>query len=235
MKYLYATYKFLGKVIIQWIIVIGLLFVPLTSLIFKFNYPMVSNGWVFIAFIFFIVIERTWETFYSAKEHQKHKLHGDWTLPLVSIAYIIMLFGIILEFFIIQREMNHLVTVLGIFMLILSFLLRICSMRTLKGQWSIHAVGAKKIKNVYLVNTGLYKYIRHPIYLGVIIEVLSIPLIWNAYFVCFFTCIINVPLQLMRASFEEKATIRKLGQDYISYKKNVPAYLPFKFSNFIKK
>jgi len=235
MKYLYVVYKFLGKIIVRCIIIFGLFGVPLISLIFKFKYPIVPNGWFFVSFMCLLVIERVWETFYTAKEHQKHKLHGDWTLPLVSIVYIMMLIGIILEFFIIQREISNLIASLGVFMFVLSFLLRIVSMRTLKDQWSVHAVGAKKVKNVFLIKTGPYKYVRHPIYVGVILEVLSIPLMWNAYYVLIFTIMVNVPLQIMRAYFEERATIRKLGKDYILYKNIVPAFIPFKFLNFEKK
>lgn len=235
MKYLHVAYKFLGNVIVRCIIIFGLFGIPLISFIFKFKYPAVPNGWIFVGFMCFLVVERVWETFYTAKEHQKHKLHGDWTLPLVSIAYIMMLIGIVLEFFMAQRTISGLVALLGVFMFALSFLLRMLSMRTLKDQWSVHAVGAKKVKNVSLIKTGPYKYVRHPIYVGVILEVLSIPLIWNAYFVLVFTLAVNVPLQIMRAYFEEKATVRKLGNDYILYKNVVPAFIPFKLLKFGKK
>ncbi|MBN1869995.1 MAG: isoprenylcysteine carboxylmethyltransferase family protein [Candidatus Omnitrophica bacterium] len=174
------------------------------------------------------MVERVWETFYSSGDQKKHKLHGDWTLPLVSIAYILMLLGMIWEFFVINRGINIFVMLIGIFIYGMSFLLRISGMLTLREQWSVHAVGAKKVKNVFLVKSGPYKYLRHPIYLGVILEVLGLPLIWNAYFVFIFTCTVSVPLQLMRAYFEEKATVRKLGKEYIDYKKTVPALIPFR-------
>jgi methyltransferase len=149
--------------------------------------------------------------------------------------YIVMVFGVILEFFLVEITFNILVSVMGIILFISAFILRIYSMRTLKDQWSVHAVGAKKVKRVFFINTGPYKYIRHPIYLGVILEVISIPLIWNTYLVCLFVCIINVPLQIIRAYFEEKATIRKLGADYISYKNSVPAFIPLRIVNIAKR
>lgn len=228
MKDLRFLYKFLGDILIKYIITIGLFVVPLTSLAFKFKYPAVPNGWLLFLFMCFLAIERTWETFYSSGDSKKHKLHGDWTLPLVSIAYLIMVFGVIWEFFTKQRATNFAVVLLGFCIFVLSLLLRFYGMRTLKEQWSVHAVGAKKVKNVFLVRSGPYRYIRHPIYLGVILEVLSIPLIWNAYFTFIFACAVSVPLQIMRAYFEERSTIRKLGQDYILYKKTVSAFLPFK-------
>jgi len=134
MRYLHFLYKFLGDILIKYIIVVGLFVVPVTSLVVKIKHPTVANGWLFFLFMLFLAIERTWETFYSSKDQRHHQLHGDWTLPLVSIAYLIMVLGIIWEFFVIQRELNLLVTFFGLFVFLVSFLLRIYSMSTLKSQ-----------------------------------------------------------------------------------------------------
>lgn len=207
---------------------LGIFLVPITTIAMKLKFPNVPYSTLFLIFVILLVAERAWETFFSAKEHKHHKLHGDWTLPIVSIAYLVMLFGTIWEFFIIQRQQNTLISITGILIFLFSLFLRILCIKTLKDQWSVHAVGAKKIKAPSLVNTGPYRYVRHPIYLGVILEVLSIPLIWNAYFYFLFALIVNVPLQILRAYFEENSTIRKLGNEYIKYKNSVPAFFPFK-------
>lgn len=228
MKIFDGLYKFLGKYLINIIILIGALFVPLVIVFFNAHYPDVHHKALFFVFVIFLVIERTWETFFSSKERKGHKLYGDWTLPVVSISYILLVLGTIWEFFVINRSLNMLITTLGVALFLFSFLLRLYGMYTLKEQWSIHAIGAQKVKSVFLVCAGPYKYIRHPIYLGVMIEVLSVPLIWNAYIMCIFTCLVNIPLQVLRAYFEERTTVRKLGEEYIKYKNSVPAFLPFK-------
>ena len=235
MKSSNATYKFLGNIIIPSIIGIGLVGIPTVCLIFKFRYPDSPYGWIFVVFICFIVIERVWETFYSTGENKRYKLQGDWTLPLVSIAYELMLFGIIFEHFLIKKQLNLWITAFALLIYGLSCIFRVWGMMTLKEQWAVHAVGAQKVKDAFLVQAGPYKYVRHPIYFGVILEVISIPLIWNAYFVVVFTIVINVPLQIVRAYFEEKASIRKLGREYISYRNSVPALFPVNFRNTNKK
>lgn len=229
MNYSKKIYKYLGEITIRLILVAGLLGVPLTCLIFKLNYPNIAHGWLLLLFLSLLMLERAWETFYSTDENKKHKLHGDWTLPLVSIAYLLMLFGIIGEYFLLRKNLNLVITSLALIIFLSSFLIRMWGVATLKEQWAVHAVGARKIKRAFLVTSGPYKYIRHPIYLGVILEVISIPLIWNAYFVLIFVFLANIPLQILRAYYEEAATIRKLGQDYVLYKKNVSALFPFKF------
>ena len=221
-------YKFLGKYLISIIILAGTFIVPLVIIYFHMSYPDVNHKGLFFMFIIFLIIERTWETFFSSKERKGHKLYGDWTLPVVSISYIFLVLGTIWEFFVINRGLNIFITMIGVVLFLSSFLLRLCGMNTLKEQWSVHAIGAKKVKNVFLVCSGPYKYIRHPIYLGVIMEVLSVPLIWNTYFMCIFACMVNIPLQILRAYFEEKTTLRKLGAEYINYKNSVPAFLPLK-------
>ena len=221
-------FKSLGKIIIKIIIILALFLGPIVALVFKLHYPNFTNSGLLL-FIFLLAIERTWETFYSSRERRGHKLYGDWTLPLVSIAYIILALIVICEFFLKEIRIDYRISFVGFFIFISAFILRIWGMRTLKEQWTVHAIGAQKVKNVFLIKSGPYKYIRHPIYLGVILEVLSIPLIWNTYFAFIFAVTINVPLQVIRAYFEEKTSIKKLGKEFISYKKEVPAFLPIKF------
>lgn len=235
MKFIQVLSNILGNILVRCIIILGLFIAPAITLAFKLHYPQVLYGWIILAFVCILAIERIWETFYSSRERRRYKLYGDWTLPIVSIAYIILVLVIVGEFFILQRKINIVISSLAIFIFIISFFLRLWGMRTLKDQWTVHAVGARKIKDVSLIREGPYRYIRHPIYLGVILEVLSMSLIWNTYFAFLFACLINVPLQLIRAYFEEKASIRKLGESYTMYKKEIPAFLPLKFLTAMKK
>lgn len=228
MKFLNKLFKIFGNTLIKIIIVFALIAIPAITLAYKLHYPRVFYGWEFFIFICLLAIERTWETFYSSQERRRHKLYGEWTLPLVSIAYIMLVLGVILEFFLLPREINILTTFCALCVFILSFFFRLWGMRSLKDQWSVHAIGAKKVKEVFLIKSGPYKYIRHPIYIGVALEVLSIPLIWNTYFMFIFACLVNIPLQIMRGYFEEKTSIKKLGEEYRRYKKDVPAFLPLK-------
>lgn len=229
MKVFHLLYEVFGRNLIKWIIFFGLFVIPIFVLILKFHSPEVENGWLFVTFIFFLALERVWETFFSSKERRRFKLYGDWTLPVVSIAYIILVLAVSLEFFFVRKRFNYGFFYLGGIIFIFSLALRIWGILTLKDQWSVHAIGAQKIKDASLIRTGPYKFIRHPIYLGVILEVLAIPLIWNAYFSLLFSFLIVIPLELIRTFLEERASARKIGHDYIVYKETVPAFFPIKF------
>lgn len=72
---------------------------------------------------------------------------------------------------------------------------------------------------------SLYKYTRHPIYLGAIIGVWSTPLmtVTHMVFALLLTAYIFVGIQ-----FEERDLIRTFGEDYLRYKASTPMLLPFK-------
>lgn len=102
-------------------------------------------------------------------------------------------------------------------------------MRSLGKQWAIHAVGARKIKKVRVIKVGAYKYMRHPIYLGIILEVLSLPMIASAFYSIGLAAFINVPLQYLRLLMEEKSSVRRFGDRYIQYMNEVSMLLPLKY------
>lgn len=78
----------------------------------------------------------------------------------------------------------------------------------------------------HLVISGMYRYVRNPMILGVLtvligesVAILSYRiLIWSA---CFF--VINTIWFLV---FEEPSLIKKFGDEYREYKRNVPRWVP---------
>lgn len=131
----------------------------------------------------------------------------------------------IVEYFVLQREINFTVTALGLFMFIASFVIRNQCSKTLGEFRTIHIEIREKHS---LIKQGLYRYVRHPWYSAIMLEVLSLPLIPNAYYTFLVALLIYIPLLLVRVRIEEKALIEKFGKEYIEYKKEVAAFLPIK-------
>lgn len=215
---------------IKTFVITVLLIIPSLVIFLNILYPYRVGRVIFTIFVFFIMIERLWETFFSTEERRPYKLYGDWTLVATSISYLIMSIAMLLEFFIIQRKSNFAIMGIGIIIFVFAGFLRFWGIRTLGSQWAVHAVGASKIKKteITLIKQGPYKYIRHPIYAGIILEVMSLPLIPNCYYTFLFALLINVPMQILRAYYEEQTSMRKFGKEYLDYKKEVPAFLPLK-------
>jgi len=76
-----------------------------------------------------------------------------------------------------------------------------------------------------LIDSGVYSWVRHPMYLGILLFCLGFFFIspsllsfgvWLAFFV----------LYGKMATYEEKNLIRILGEEYVAYQKRVPKWFP---------
>lgn len=90
----------------------------------------------------------------------------------------------------------------------------------------IVAIGWYQIHNGKgkLVNTGLYKYSRHPQYLGLIIFCIG----WQVQYPLLLSlcvCILLVVIYYFLSRFEEKQLISKFGNQYLKYKNQVRMFL----------
>ena len=77
--------------------------------------------------------------------------------------------------------------------------------------WAIKGLGVYwntkilVLPNHKLVNSGPYKYLRHPNYIAVVIEFAVIPLIFSCYLTAFVFSVINLILLRRRIKIEEDA------------------------------
>ncbi len=69
-----------------------------------------------------------------------------------------------------------------------------------------------------LVVRGIYRYVRHPIYIGIVFTILGLTVASGSTFGLTFLIVVVIPLNIVRARFEEKALSRKFRKDYASYR-----------------
>ena len=79
-----------------------------------------------------------------------------------------------------------------------------------------------------LVDTGIYRYIRHPLYLSLIL------LTWGIYFknmgiVLLFVSILSTLFLYITARFDEKECIAYFGEKYLNYINRSKMFIPFIF------
>jgi protein-S-isoprenylcysteine O-methyltransferase Ste14 len=79
-----------------------------------------------------------------------------------------------------------------------------------------------------LITTGVYKYIRHPMYLSLMLVGFGVLVKDCGYLQCFFA-IINFIALILTARVEEKEMIIKFGEDYRIYMKKTKMFIPFVF------
>ncbi|WP_440998429.1 methanethiol S-methyltransferase [Fodinibius sp. SL11] len=70
---------------------------------------------------------------------------------------------------------------------------------------------------------GFYRYVRHPLMLGFLIAFWSVPQMTVGHLVFSFGMTIYI---IVGVYFEEKAMIRRFGDEYIEYSERVPKFFP---------
>lgn len=111
----------------------------------------------------------------------------------------------------------------GIVLFLAGFAVRIVSLRELKKNYSQDFTTAP---NGYIVTTGIYAVVRHPIYLGHLIEMAGFFVI-KFNFVSLAATIALIPVSLFRMKEEEKHLIDKYGDQYESYGEQTKRLVPF--------
>src|SRR5205823_1864512 len=109
----------------------------------------------------------------------------------------------------------------GIVIYLFAMALRIFSIRALGRNWSISSK-----EGLGFTRSGLYAYIRHPYYLGVFFESLSIPIIFESQIALIISLVLIIPLEVIRANEEEKKLKEAWGWQYIRYKREINFLFP---------
>lgn len=102
---------------------------------------------------------------------------------------------------------------LGFILFVLGMLLFTFAAATLKEAF----LGNVEPVTETLVTTGPYKYVRHPIYLGMVISVLGLSLGMKSVWGLICAIAIFVPLGIYRARLEEKALEEAFGDEWNDY------------------
>ena len=106
---------------------------------------------------------------------------------------------------------------------VIGLIIAITARRTLADNWS----GDIEIKKDHkLITTGIYKYVRHPIYTGVIAMALGTILLIMSINAFIFFGIISA-LMIFKLKQEEKLLTKYFPKEYPEYKKRTKGLIPF--------
>ncbi|OGK27574.1 hypothetical protein A3C28_06105 [Candidatus Roizmanbacteria bacterium RIFCSPHIGHO2_02_FULL_39_9] len=117
------------------------------------------------------------------------------------------------------------IKLVGFLSIIAAFFISISARREIGSNWT-HAAEYQIKKNHELVTTGIYSYIRHPIYTGFFLMIVGAELIVGSYlFFLFFVGLIFI--HLFQARKEEKILLEKFGMRYRIYMKKTKMFIPY--------
>lgn len=159
--------------------------------------------WTFFALL---VSQRFLELLLAKRNEQIVKSKGALEFDRDGYKYIVVthvafLMSLVLEKFSLQRELNKFWVVFLLIFLIAQ-ILRYWAILSLGVYWNTKVL---VVPGSQRVSTGPYKYLKHPNYIAVILEIAVIPLIFSCYLTSILFSIVNLILIRRRIEIEENA------------------------------
>lgn len=160
----------------------------------------------FIIFISIVIVQRISELILSKKNENYLKSKGAIEHDRNGFKYIVLMhnlffISLVLEYFFLQRELNQYWKILLI-IFICTQLLRYWAIFTLGKRWNTKIL---VLPNTEPIRSGVYKYLKHPNYIPVIIEITVIPLLLSCYYTAIVFSILNLIVLKRRIRIEEEA------------------------------
>ena len=173
-------------------------------------------------------IERIWETFFLTSSSSDASASPDLNFTFVVLAYFAVVYGAVIEFFSLDRPAFIYLTPIGFCLLLTSAAIRLWAIRTLGRQWTtdVSARSPFQITPRELKREGPYRYVRHPVYFGAVLEVLAIVIMGLAFYMLIFVLVVNIPLYVMRLRIEERSLREIFGEEYNRYSMEVGSFFP---------
>jgi methyltransferase len=160
----------------------------------------------FLIFISFIIFQRIVEVFVAKRNEKWMKKQGAIEFGVSHYKYMVLmhvLFFIELsaEKVFLDRGLSPLWPIIfGVFAL--AQFIRIWAISSLGRFWNTKIL---VIPNAEVVRKGPYRFLKHPNYFVVAMELFIVPLLFNAFYTAFLFSILNVIMLMIRIPEEEKA------------------------------
>lgn len=136
-------------------------------------------------------------------------LHTSWFLAMIA------------EVVWLDRPFIPLLSACALIVVVVGQSLRYTAIRTLGWRWTVRIM---TLPDAPPISRGIYRYVRHPNYVGVILEIAAVPLLHTAYLTAIFFTLANASLLIVRIRAEERALREHKGCDQVF--KDRPRFIP---------
>jgi len=161
----------------------------------------------------------------TKRETVAGKIHRSVTLRLFFLAGAALFAGALVEYFLRGAIFSWPWFVTGILLGILSFWIRRRAIDALGKFWSMQI---EIRENHEFVRSGPFRWMRHPVYFSMILELVAVGLVLHApVTMAVIIPFLFVPVLLARIRLEEEAMVGKFGGAYLDYRKTTPSIFPF--------
>jgi protein-S-isoprenylcysteine O-methyltransferase Ste14 len=181
-----------------------------------------------IIIIGFSYIYGFFEVFMNLRQKSKGNISTSRDKGSLWLLYSLITFGYLLSFAIGATKIGRIYYwdtffALGVAMIVIGLIIRIWSIMTLK-QYFTYIVA--QVENHQIIETGLYKNIRHPGYLGQLMIFIGIATSLSNWLSILFMMIPIFIGYTYRINVEESFMIDQLGENYLNYQKRTKRIIP---------
>ncbi len=161
----------------------------------------------FFALVGMLAIQRVFELRISKRnEAWMHARGGREHFPrhflAMKLLHITWFFAMIAEVAFLNRPTSVPLALGAGALVVAGQLLRYAAIRTLGPRWSVKIF---TVPGAPPVQGGIYRYVRHPNYAGVVLEIFAVPLLHGAWLAALVYSILNAALLYVRIRCEEQA------------------------------
>ncbi|TFH36085.1 MAG: isoprenylcysteine carboxylmethyltransferase family protein [Bacteroidia bacterium] len=155
----------------------------------------------------------------GSKRRDKNSLRLMWITIIISITL-----GVLMMIYIpLPISASTITGYIGLILIVCGVLIRFVAIRTLGNFFTVNLAIHDDHR---IVNTGLYKYIRHPSYTGSLLSFIGLGVSFNNWISL---CVIIIPVLfsfIYRINVEEKLMLRQFGLEYVKYMKSTKRLIP---------
>jgi len=114
----------------------------------------------------------------------------------------------------------------GLAMMLLGMAFRFWAVASLRSFFS-YTVQIKEGHHV--IESGPYRFVRHPAYAGSLVTIVGVGFALQSWGAVLLIAVVFLAAFGYRVQVEERALVRSLGEEYLSYSKRVKRIIPFVF------
>jgi len=167
----------------------------------------------FSALVAIIAIQRVWELGVSTRHFRALKARGAIEVgtghyPWMVALHAAFLVSCVAEVWLLDRPWRPGLALCAVLILGAALTLRWWTLATLGERWTTRVL---VIPGEELVSSGPYRWLRHPNYLVVVMEIAAIPMVHGAWLTAVDFSIVNLVLLRERVQVEERALVRYAG------------------------
>lgn len=169
---------------------------------------MVSRS-IFAAFVILLAVQRLYELRLSRRHEAIIRSRGGreyaaWQVQAMTVLHAGWFIAMLVEVYALNRPFIPALSLVALLTFVAGQSLRYAALLSLKSRWTVRVM---TIPGLPPVQNGIYRYLRHPNYLGVVLEILAVPLLHSAYITSIAFSLANLALLRARIRTEEGALL----------------------------